>query len=108
VNCKPGILAFIVVPANWPRKTLDGKIVEVVRFVPPRGPGAPWDQRPTWWCKFKSAWFNDHGLMFLESNVLDSWLRPISGVPVDDETPVATNVPEAVKLAWGIEAPVLT
>ncbi len=91
MNCKPGDMAIIVVPADWPRKTLDGKIVEVVRFVPPRGPEAKWDQRPTWWCKFQSAWFNDHGVMFLEGHVLDSWLRPISGAPVNDEVVSEVN-----------------
>lgn len=85
MNCKPGDMAIIVVPAYWPRKTLSDKIVEVVRFVPPRGPGPEWDQRPTWWCKCSTAWFNDHGVMLLESHVLDSWLRPISGVSVHDE-----------------------
>lgn len=85
MNVKPGDMAIIVVPADWPRKTLSDKIVEVVHFVPPRGPGPEWDQRPTWWCKFSTAWFNDHGVMFLESGVLDSWLRPISGVPINDE-----------------------
>lgn len=85
MNCKPGDLAIVVVPTTWPRKTLDGKIVEVIRFVPPRGPESRWDQRPAWWCKFSTAWFNDHGHMFLESCLLDSWLRPISGVPVNDE-----------------------
>lgn len=85
MNCKPGDMAIIAVPEDWARKTLDGKIVEVVRLVLPRGEGAEFDQRPTWWCVFNSAWFNDHGRMFLESPVLDSWLRPISGVPVKDE-----------------------
>ncbi|AJW97476.1 hypothetical protein BM43_3192 [Burkholderia gladioli] len=85
MNCKPGDMAIVVVPSSWPRKTLDGKIVEVVRFVPPRGTGAEWDQRPIWWCVFQTAWFNDHGRMFTEGPMLDSWLRPISGVPVTDD-----------------------
>jgi hypothetical protein len=34
----------------------------------------------------------------------DAGLRPISGVPIDDETLVAANVPEALRLALGIEA----
>ncbi|MPW16926.1 hypothetical protein GCT13_08275 [Paraburkholderia sp. CNPSo 3157] len=87
MNCKPGDMAIIVVPASFPRKTLDGKIVDVVRFVPPRGPEAEWDQRPTWWCVYQSVWFNDHGMMIAEGMLLDSWLRPISGVPVHDEIP---------------------
>lgn len=85
MNCKPNDLAIIVVPADWPRKTLSDKIVEVIHFVPPRAPGPEWDQRPTWWCKFSTAWFTDYGHMFLECPLLDSWLRPISGVPVTDE-----------------------
>lgn len=85
MNVKAGDLAIVVVPADWPRKTLDGRIVEVVRFVPPRGPGAEWDQRPTWWCVFQSAWFTDRGYMVTECPLLDSWLRPISGVPVTDD-----------------------
>jgi hypothetical protein len=31
-------------------------------------------------------------------------MRPISGVPLADETPIETNVPEALKLALGIES----
>lgn len=86
MNCKPDDLAIVVVPSDWwGKRTLDGKIVQVVRFVPPRGTDHKWDQRPTWWCVFQTPWFNDHGYMFLESWVLDSWLRPISGVPVTDE-----------------------
>ncbi|WP_176048162.1 hypothetical protein [Burkholderia sp. BCC1644] len=90
MNVKAGDMAIVVVPAEWPRKTLDGLIVEVVRFVPPRGPGAPWDQRPAWWCTWKAAWFNDHGRMFLDGSLLDAWLRPISGVPINDEIPDET------------------
>lgn len=87
MNVKPGDLAIVVVPANWRTKTLDGKIVEVIRFMPPRGPGAPWDQRPTWWCKFPVPWWmNGHGFVS-ETALLDSWLRPISGVPLHDEQP---------------------
>lgn len=86
MNCKPGDLAIVAVPADWwGKRTLDGKIVQVIRFVPPRGDGPEWDQRPTWWCEFQTPWFNDHGVMFIESHVLDSWLRPISGVPIHDD-----------------------
>jgi hypothetical protein len=85
MNCKPGDLAIVVVPPDWPRKTLAGKVVEVVRFVPPRGPESKWDQRPTWWCRFNAPWFTDHGKLICEGHMLDSWLRPISGVPVHDE-----------------------
>lgn len=86
MNCKPGDLAIVVVPSDWwGKRTLDGKIVEVVHFVPPRGDGPEWDQRPTWWCKHQSAWFNDHGVMFTEGMMLDSWLRRISGVPITDD-----------------------
>lgn len=85
MNCNAGDMAIVSVPAAWPCKTIDGLIVEVIRFVPPRGPEAHWDQRPTWWCSWKRAWFNSHGGMFLDGPLLDSWLRPIGGVPVTDE-----------------------
>ncbi|ONJ13682.1 hypothetical protein A8D95_15500 [Burkholderia cenocepacia] len=84
-------MAIVVVPADWPRKTIDGLIVEVVHFVAPRGPGAEWDQRPAWWCTWKAGWFNEHGRLFLEGSLLDSWLRPISGEPVTDD--IDTEVP---------------
>jgi len=87
MNVKAGDMAIVVVPADWPRKTLDGLVVEVVRFVPPRGPEQCWDQRPAWFCTWKRAWFNDHGVMFLDGALLDSWLRPISGVSLIDEMP---------------------
>ncbi|CAN7610414.1 hypothetical protein LJR034_004679 [Caballeronia sp. LjRoot34] len=102
MNCKPGILAFIVVPPDWPRKTLDNKVVEVVYLRPTFAHPAK-DQRPTWWCRFPTPWLHN-GKPVHECYMLDSWLRPISGVPVDDETPVATNVPEALRLALAIES----
>ncbi|MDF3837131.1 hypothetical protein P3W85_29870 [Cupriavidus basilensis] len=83
MNCKPGILAFVVVPADWPSKTLDGMVVEVLWLRPPFP--EPWkDQRPTWWCKFPTPWMHSKGPVS-ECFLLDAWLRPISGVPVHDE-----------------------
>ncbi len=35
--------------------------------------------------------------------VADKHLRPISGVPVADEKTVETNIPEALRLALGIQ-----
>ncbi len=103
MNCKPEILAFIVVPSDWPCKTLDNRVVEVVRFVPPRGPAPRWDQRPTWWCKFPRPWFHN-GKPMHECGLLDSWLRPISGVPLDNEAPIKTDIAQALRLGLGIES----
>jgi hypothetical protein len=83
VNCKPGVLAYIAVPANWPSKKLDGKVVEVMWLRAPF-PDPEKDQRPTWWCKFPTPWLHSKGPVS-ECFVLDAWLRPISGVPVTDE-----------------------
>jgi hypothetical protein len=83
VNCKPNILAYIVVPADWPSKKLDGLVVEVLWLRPPFD-DPKLDQRPTWWCKFKTPWMHSKGPVS-ECFLLDAWLRPISGVPVTDE-----------------------
>ncbi|MFP3564714.1 hypothetical protein [Paraburkholderia sp. SIMBA_030] len=84
MNCKPNILAFVVVPGEWPTKTLDGMVVEVL-WLRPAFDDPTKDQRPTWWCKFKTPWFHRSGPVS-ECFLLDAWLRPISGVPIAEET----------------------
>ncbi|MDR5825846.1 hypothetical protein [Caballeronia sp. LZ043] len=102
MNCKPGDLAYIVVPADWPIKTVDGHVVEVVHLHPTYSAQAS-DRRPTWWCRFPTPWLNSNGALVSQAYVMDSWLRPISGVPVNDEEPADVNMPEAFQLALGIE-----
>lgn len=96
MNCKPGILAVIVVPSDWPSKKLDGRVVEVVRLHGPLGDPMK-DQRPTWWCKFPTPWFSNRKPVH-QCPILDSWLRPISGVPLDHETAITTDAPNAQRL----------
>ncbi|WP_255631109.1 hypothetical protein [Caballeronia sp. dw_19] len=36
--------------------------------------------------------------------MLDSWLRPISGVPLDNEAPIKTDIAQALRLGLGIES----
>lgn len=108
MNCKPGDLAFIVGGLCNPSPNL-GRIVEVKRL------DLMWSEIegcPVWQVDARNpllcADILGRDVFVTEASMKDSWLRPISGVPVDDEMPVATNVLEAVKLAWGIEARVLS
>lgn len=82
MNCKKGDLAYIVVPPGF-KKTLDGRIVEV---------GVAGEcqigcllRDGDWLCRFPSPWFTENGRAITVCVLLDSWLRPISGVPVDEE-----------------------
>ncbi|WP_438391098.1 hypothetical protein [Caballeronia sp. DA-9] len=106
MNCKPGDLAYLSSDC-----VNEGVIVEVLSA------GPLFEGDPTWHCKSRTPIFCEirssdgwvlKGTRYMtEICVADKHLRPISGVPVFDETPIETNLPEAVKLAWGIEAPVL-
>jgi hypothetical protein len=93
VNCKPGYLAYLVY-ANPEHSDAVGRVVEVLR----------------WSTEFSSWEIEFVGprpvslLCWMAPTAMDSSLRPISGVPIEDETPIETNVPEALKLALGIES----
>jgi hypothetical protein len=96
MRCKPTDMAYIV---DGPFKTYEGVVVEVLSAYlthPIYG--------PTWRCHSKKL-LPTLGRGFQpEAHIPDAWLRPISGVPLADETPIETNVPEALKLALGIES----
>ncbi len=105
MNCKPGDLAIII----------QSEISENIgRIVHVGGPyGYAFDGVFRWVITAEGApmrgcvangQFVDANTGFIE----DYMLRPVSGLPINDETPIEINVPEAVKLAWGIEAPVLS
>lgn len=97
LNCRKDDLAYIVVPAGWPDRFLDGKYVQVgVRGNCDLGtlpvPG------PSWLCSFHVPWYCSR----VQKNVnqcylLDAWLRPIRNEKGDDET-----------LTWAVKpAPVI-
>jgi|GEM_PF-1129548 len=99
MNCKPGDLAFVSKGRNA------GCIVEVIEI------DMVWTQIegcPIWECRSRTpilcADILNNDVWSTELSIEDSRLRPISGVPVDDETPVETNIPEALQLALGIQA----
>lgn len=104
MNVKPGDLAYIV--GDFPEA---GLVVEVISFY---GLGRShiafglplWNVRSSRPLPCRGYGEIDYHTDFQHPDV---FLRPISGVPTDDETPVETNIPEAVTLAWGIYAPVL-
>lgn len=80
MNCKPGDLAYVVEGASI------GAVVQVEKAAPPMKTGDP-----AWICKSRSPlrcaprdkWLGDQEATVFR--VRDSWLRPISGVPVHDE-----------------------
>jgi hypothetical protein len=102
VNCKPGDLAVTV---GMFEPTNNGVIVEVLGLVGVDHAGTIWH------IKHRTPMLVDcgpyAGRRVTHGDIHDSNLRPISGVPVNDELPVETNIPEAAVLAWGIHAPVL-
>lgn len=79
MNCKKGDLAYVVCGMSV------GAVVEVVVDAP------PYDGDPAWVCTSTSALpVAKHGQLFADRvatkfRVRDSWLRPISGVPVEEE-----------------------
>jgi hypothetical protein len=82
MNCKPGDLAYVV--RGWAEDL--GLIVEVIRSCPP----SEWEDaaEPEWECKSRSPVRAARGgrlVLSCEFDVKDSWLRPISGVPVTDD-----------------------
>lgn len=80
LNCKPGDMAVVVRGMNR------DSIVEVVKSIAPIEEGNPcWHARSA----RKLVAIKRKTGDAVESNefrVRDSWLRPISGVPVDEET----------------------
>ncbi|BBP99103.1 hypothetical protein BSFA1_42320 [Burkholderia sp. SFA1] len=96
MNCKSGDLAYIVGGDTNPSSNL-GRIVEVVRLE-----GTYADIGPVWVARSRHLLKTVHGFKD-EFHTADAWLRPISGFPLDEETPAEINLPEAFKLALGIE-----
>lgn len=88
MNCKPGDLAYIVRVDDGGNRYAIGLIVEVMRAVSFDCRADPDD--PEWQCRSQTpvrARDMHTGLIVLTSefDVKDSWLRPISGVPVTDD-----------------------
>lgn len=108
MNCKPGDLAFCVRVFDPRLAENIGRIVTVESL----SDYSEEDGLPFWNVVAHDPGvlgFNGRGFFRVTRCVIrDCNLRPISGVPLDDETPIETNVPEALKLALGIEAPVLS
>jgi hypothetical protein len=85
-RCKPGDLAYIV-RDDWNPCDI-GKVVKVVKLVP----AYEWAQEddPEWRCVAREPLqgYDDDGNSFpsCESDIPDAWLRPITGLPIDEET----------------------
>lgn len=87
MNCKPGDLA-ILIRANLPENL--GAILEVIR--PCEHYGAEY-----WVCRSITPRRGVIGSRVVyaktEHSAPDSWLMPISGMPIDDEVPNEIKVP---------------
>lgn len=82
VNCKPGDLAIVVRADGAPAAI--GRVVEVLRLAPDV------DGLPAWVVQFRGVGVvrnKESGALTLgvDADCPDAWLRPISGVPVQDE-----------------------
>lgn len=79
MNCKPGIMA-IVIKAELQENI--GIIVDVVSECPVGGPGY-------WWCSTREPRRTVSGLGYIlsvrDASMPDSWLRPVSGLPLNEE-----------------------
>jgi hypothetical protein len=79
MNVKPGDLAYIVAGMESPSPNA-GKVVEVKSFF-----GFDSEFGPSWNVKATSPLVMTDDSLLVELDVPDAWLRPISGVPVNDE-----------------------
>jgi len=97
VNCKPADLAYIV-RSNFPENI--GKVIKIEGVCKSFGLGywAYYVTKPTRGEVLGEIRLYPAGTLF---TVRDANVRPISGVPVDDETPIEIDVSEAVKLTLG-------
>lgn len=86
MNCKPGDLAIVVRVDGPEDRDVIGLIVEVLRPCPPN----EWEEvsEPEWECRSRSpvrAQCDGKRVFSSEFDVRDSWLRPLSGVPITDD-----------------------
>lgn len=98
MNCKPGDLAYLSSEC-----VDEGTIVEVLKSA-----GMSLQGLPAWFCRSRTPLDctterSKRNVFVTEFAVEDRYLRPISGVPVNDEEPASVNMPEAFQLALGIE-----
>lgn len=85
MNCKPGDLAIIVHQSESAPNV--GRIVEVIRFYGERGRGK-W---PCWVVHASSPLNAFNALTKAPTKAVDmiipdAWLRPVSGLSIDEET----------------------
>lgn len=78
MNCNPGDLAYIVGGMRNPSPNI-GCVVEVIRLE-----AIDAAIGPVWNCKSRQPLETVHGFRD-KFHVRDAWLRPIGGVPVEDE-----------------------
>lgn len=105
MNCKPGDLAYVVVPHGFD-KLLDGKFVDVGtggrNDMSPRQRVATHDAsgRKLWNCTFHAP-FEWQGRKVFQEDLLDAWLRPIGnpGEDAADETLLILPAPSAELVA---------
>ncbi|WP_156545811.1 hypothetical protein [Cupriavidus sp. D384] len=82
MNCKPGDMAIVLRADGAPASI--GRIVEVIEVAPDI------DGQPAWVVRFQGVGVcknKETGELTLDTDAdcPDAWLRPISGVPVEDE-----------------------
>lgn len=110
MNCRPNELAVVVrlhpddrgEETSWMQRIL-GHIVRVIEIRP----NGKWSIETRISCV---GWPIGNGLYFAAGEIDaidDCMLQPLRGDLTGDPIHIQTDVPEAVRLAWGIEAPVL-
>lgn len=98
MNCQIDDLAYV--RSTHPLKRLHGVTLTVKAFFPELD-----GEVNVWRFTFSGPpQKDDTGGMVRWGFIQDRYLVPISGAPLADETPIEANVPEALKLALGIEA----
>jgi hypothetical protein len=83
MNCKPGDLAYIVVPEGFSR-LLDRKFVNVFADGECDLGTMPVPGVRCWLCEFHVPWIAPRGVLVRRCWLRDDWLRPIRGSDVTD------------------------
>lgn len=98
MNCKPGDLAYIVVPAGFER-TLDGKYITVLSRTG-KCDLDTFGGTGVWLCEFHVPWYSDRrDFMVKRCYLIDSWLRPIRDQPGKDESLTWASLPQGQGVA---------
>jgi hypothetical protein len=89
VNVKAGDLAILIKSAA----NNEGKVCKVIRFVGNYIFKEGDSCNDTWIVEFPRPVAAMDGSVYLDGYISDAWLRPISGLPIEEDTNIEDRVP---------------